>query len=374
MSDHRQIKLILFFTRPTSLRNWDEVGMFEREVALYQCLQEHCVQVTFVTYGDASDLRYADRIPGIRIVCNRWNLSRRRHLWLLTRVYPWLWRGRVVFKSNQVKGANIALGAARRFGRKFIARCGYLYSEFTERQHGADSPHAQKARTLEEDVFTTADRVVVTTPAMRDTVMQRYQVPSGRVTVIPNYVQTEHFCPNPNGHHTPNRLCFVGRLAEQKNPFALLEAIQGLELELLMVGDGTLSEQLRDKVEANSLPVRFLGNVPNHQLPQILNSVSLFILPSHYEGHPKTLLEAMSCGLPVIGTDVPGIRELIEHRHTGYLCGTSPEEIRAAIQEVLGDAELQARMGRNAREFVVEQFALERIVEMELAVLRELAG
>jgi glycosyltransferase involved in cell wall biosynthesis len=145
-------------------------------------------------------------------------------------------------------------------------------------------------------------------------------------------------------------------------------------VELLVAGSGSLGEPLRGKAEANRLPVRFLGNVPHRQLPEILNSAALFVLPSYYEGHPKALLEAMACGLPVIGSDVPGIRELIRHGETGYLCGTSPEEIRAAIQDVLNAPDLRARMGRNARESVVDQFSLERVLEMELALYGELVA
>ncbi len=139
-----------------------------------------------------------------------------------------------------------------------------------------------------------------------------------------------------------------------------------------MIGSGPLGERLQEEVSINKLPVNFLGNVPHRQLPEILNNVSLFILPSYYEGHPKALLEAMACGLPVIGTDVTGIRELIHHRETGYLCGTSAGEIRVAIKEVLSDIDLCNYMGRNARNYVVEHFKLERVVEMELALLEEL--
>jgi glycosyltransferase involved in cell wall biosynthesis len=367
------LRLVLFFTRGVSLKTWDNIGMFEREVALYRRLQEHGVQVSFVTYGDAPDLTYADRLPGIRILCNRWGLSQKWYIRFVSWLYPLLWYRLTVFKSNQVQGADVALRVARRFGKRFIARCGYLYSEFMERQHGPDSSEAQRACVLEREVFTTADRVVVTTPAMRYAVLQRYQVPAERVTIIPNYVETNLFCPVPDDHHSPGRICFVGRLEEQKNPFALLEAIRDLnDVELLVVGNGSLGKQLYEETNTKELPVRFLGNVPHRQLPGILNSAALFILPSRYEGHPKTLMEAMACGLPVIGTNVPGIREIIRHRENGYLCGTSPQEIRAAIQDVLGDANLRGRMGRNAREFVVEHFALERVLEMELALLEEL--
>jgi len=83
-------------------------------------------------------------------------------------------------------------------------------------------------------------------------------------------------------------------------------------------------------------------------------------------------LEAMSSGMPVIATDVSGIRELIHHRETGFLCGTSSEEIREAIKIVLSDRGLCVRMGRNARNYIHQNFTLEKIVRMELALLEDL--
>jgi glycosyltransferase involved in cell wall biosynthesis len=76
----------------------------------------------------------------------------------------------------------------------------------------------------------------------------------------------------------------------------------------------------------------------------------------------------MSCGLPVIGTDVPGIRELITHRETGYLCGTSAEALQDALGKVLSDARMRDVLGVNARQFVIDNFSLEKIVELELSV------
>jgi glycosyltransferase involved in cell wall biosynthesis len=373
MSDFGRINLVLFFTRGISLRTWDEMGIFEREVALYRHLNERGVQVSFITYGDGSDLSYADHLPGIRILCNRWRLPERWYIRLVSWLHPLLWPGPAVFKSNQVLGADIALRAARRCGKKFIARSGYLPSNIDAWYHGAESAEAQKARQLEAAVFPAADRVVVTTSAVCQTVVERYGVKPEKVRIIPNYVDTKLFKP-PSNSRQPNLLCFVGRLSEEKNIPALLDAIHGLDVELAVIGGGSLEEMLRAKTRQERLAVRFLGNISNAELPAHLNRASLFILPSFIEHHPKALLEAMACGLAVIGTGVPGIRDLIRHRETGYLCGTSSEEIRAAIQDVLADADLRARMGRNAREFVVEHFALERVLEMELALLEELAA
>src|SRR5262245_19131877 len=74
------LRLVLFFSRGVSLQSWDEAGMLEREVALYRRLQERGVRVSFVTYGDARDRDYAGRLPGIQILCNRWNLNPKRYM------------------------------------------------------------------------------------------------------------------------------------------------------------------------------------------------------------------------------------------------------------------------------------------------------
>ncbi len=372
MSNQKCIRLVLFLTRGVSLQTWDKIGMFEREVAIYRRLQEHGVQVTFVTYGDASDLKYADRIPSIRILCNRWGLSPQRYERWLPVLHGWYLLRADIYKTNQTSGADVALRAARIYHKPLIARCGYMWSYFVSREQGDDSEAARLARKQEKQVFTAADRVVVTTERMQNYVVDQYNLKNSKMKVIPNYVLTDFFRPNKNGTYKSGRIFFVGRLDDQKNLFALLEAIQGLNVELDIIGDGSQRKALEKSARENKVNVHFLGNRPHTELPQYFNKAEIFVLPSLYEGHPKTLLEAMSCGLPVIGTDVSGIRELISHRKTGYLCGTSPHQIRGAIQNVLANKILRTTMGKNARQFVVENFSLERVLKMELSLLEEL--
>jgi glycosyltransferase involved in cell wall biosynthesis len=378
----KETHLVLFFMRGNSLRLWDTFGLLDREVRLYRELLPHLRSITFVTHGDIRDRRYTDRLNGIRLVCDAWRypkigdalglvLGFGDEFFLLPKLHLLNEHGPMVIKSDQVKGAYIALKAARLFRKKFIARCGYLHSEFMERAYGPNSPRVQRARRLERKIFTAADRVVVTAPTMRQIVVQRYQVPAECVKVIPNYIETERFRPISNQRSQLRRICFVGRLEREKNLFALLQSLKGLDVELVLVGNGSLLERLREEANSTAVSVRFLGNVQNRRLPDILNSSTLFILPSFHEGQPKALLEAMACGLPVIGTNVPGIREVIRHRETGFLCGTTPGEIRAAIQNVLSDAKLRDRMGSRARQFIVEQCALDKVVKMELAILEE---
>ena len=364
--------LILFFTRGVSLQTWGRSGILDREVALYQRLSPHLSKISFVTYGGRSEAEHASHLDGIEVVSNYWGLPKWWYIQYISRIRPITWNGPTIVKSNQIKGADIAAVTAKRFSKKFVARCGYLYSEFMEYRHGTDSTQVNIARTLEERVFTEADKVVVTTSSMRDQVLKRYRIPGEKIMVIPNYVLTNFFSPTSTKRRLKRRICFIGRLDTQKNPIALLDAIRDLDVELLVIGRGPLEEQLHDKAKSENLPVHFLGNVPHLQLPEILNSTDIFIQPSFYEGHPKTLLEAMACGLPVIGTDVPGIREIITHRENGYLCGTSTEEIRFAINEVMRDSKLCSHIGENARRLVVDNCSLERIASMELGMLGEL--
>ena len=365
------VRLVLFFTRGLSLRVWDQIGILEREAALYRRLAAALRRITFVTYGD-HDRPYASRLGGIRVQCNRWGMSATRYERYLEHVLPWSWIGPVVIKSNQIQGADVALAAARLRKRPFIARCGYLPSDNLERAHGAESPQAKGAQALERHVFAGADRVVVTTPAIRHTILHRYQLPPDRVRVIPNYVDTSLFAPAQCEAPGPSRLLYVGRLEQEKNPGVLLDAVEGLKVELLMVGKGSLGEALTRQVAERRLPVTFLGNVPNAELPRLINSSAAFIMPSLIEGHPKALLEAMACGRPVIGTNVQGIRELITDRVTGLLCEPHPDRLRTAICDVLNDESLRNKLGAAARAHVAERFSLERVAEMESALLDEI--
>ncbi|MBF0263361.1 MAG: glycosyltransferase, partial [Magnetococcales bacterium] len=191
--DLADLRLTLFFTAGMSLHEWDRLGMFGREVALYQALRPHLGGISFMSNGDRRDLAFRERLPGIDVVCNRWGLP-----------WPWYWRwlvgmpagwkrGAVVFKSNQIPGSETPLALAKRFGKPFIARCGYMHSDFTISRFGADSPEARKSLERERRTFQGADRVVVTTPMMAAVVTGIHGVPAERVRVIPNYVDTDLF-------------------------------------------------------------------------------------------------------------------------------------------------------------------------------------
>jgi glycosyltransferase involved in cell wall biosynthesis len=361
--------LVVFMTDGMSLKAWRDNGLLDRETAIYRGMQPRLASITFVSYGDATDL---DLVPaGMTVICNRWRLPQRVYRQWVMRGLPRVWRRPTVVKSNQTRGADVALTAARSGNHRFIARCGYMLSEFTVRQTGEGSPQAEAARALERRVFGAADGVVVTSSAMRDLVVGAYGVEPTRVEVIPNYVDTTAFAPSGSGHG--RRVAFVGRLDTQKNPAAMIEAMAGLDAELVVIGDGPLRSQLEDQAQRLGVPAIFHGARPHREIPGLLAGCSVFLLPSFYEGHPKALLEAMAAGLAVVGTDVPGTRDVIEPDRTGLLCGTDAASMRSAVGRLLDDPLLADRLGNAARCLAIDNFSLERIVEAELSLICRLA-
>jgi glycosyltransferase involved in cell wall biosynthesis len=360
----------LFFTRGASLETWDDTGGFDREVALFRRLRESGVQITFITYGGRDDLELAERIPEIKVRCNRWGLPPR----LYERLLPWLhaatFRHCDLLRTNQTDGADIAASVAARCRKPLIARCGYMWSDLRQRKFGSDSPEAAHARAIEHRVFTAAARVVVTTSAMAGDLERRIPEVAARLRVIPNYVDTESFRPLEIGEREID-LVFAGRFGPEKNLEALVDAVRSLDVSLMIVGGGRRRAKWEREIGDLGGRLRWRGNVPNREIPGLFARAKAFILPSHFEGHPKTLIEAMASGLPVIGADSPGIREIIRHGENGYLCGTRSDEIREAIRVVLGDPVLRTRLGSNAREFAVAEFALERIAPMERSLIDE---
>lgn len=359
--------LTLFFTNKASLKTWDSVGMLDREVALYRKYLEHGVNVSFVTYGRNDRKLFSERLAGIDILCNETGLPSALYTRMIPLLHAKALRRTDIIKSNQTPGALTALAAARLHKKPMLARCGYMHSEFVAKEHGSASHQALEALDYEQKLFSAAHAIEVTTPMMQKSIEERIGGAKGKVTVVPNYVDTDLFAPKDTSKDID--LLFIGRLNPQKNLSVLLDALQGLKLKTAFIGKGPLEHELKEKARALGLDIEWPGNVANTELPNWLNRSRLFILPSLYEGHPKTLIEAMAAGLPVIGTDVPGIREVLTHLKTGWLCPADAKGIREAIEELQVSEALRTHISKNARSFALANYSLDTIARQELELI-----
>lgn len=368
------MKLVVFFTRGMSLAGWQAAGILERELALFTSLQAAGVsRIAFVTYGDSSETEWQRRLPGIEVLPNRWGLAAN----LYSLLSPWLHRrslrGAAVFRTNQINGSWSALIAKWIFRRALVVRCGFLWSDGVARA-GAPWWRRSTAKVIERIVMRAADRVIVAGDADAATATQRHGLSAGAVSVIPNFVDTAAFNPMPEIPRERGRVVFVGRLEAEKNVGSLIDAVAGVPgATLAIAGDGSLRAQLEARALERGVGVEFLGRVGHASLPQMLNRAELFVMPSLYEGNPKALMEAMACGVPVLGADVPGIRDAVSHGSTGWLCEPSPAGLRDAIAHLLSDAPLRARLAIGGIAHVRGRCSLSAVAAAEHAVIASLA-
>ncbi len=155
------------------------------------------------------------------------------------------------------------------------------------------------------------------------------------------------------------------RLVPQKGLGYLIEAMQGMDADLVVLGRGPLKPELEAKAKSCNVQALFLtGRIEEEGLASLLDSVDIFALPSIYEPCGLALLEAMGSGKPVVATGVGGIPELVENNKSGLLVPPrSPLRLRHAIEALLGDGKLAGRLGRGARKRVMEHFTWDLIAK-----------
>lgn len=364
--------LVLFFTYNVSLQTWEQSGVLDREIALYTKYLDRGWRISFVTYGGKEDLALKCKLKDIEILCNRWHLPVSIYSKYLPFLFPVAFSSADLFKTNQLRGAKVALRVAQYWNKPLVIRCGYLWNSVKRLrlETGLSTPRGVN-KTLEEEglVFPQAEGIILTTETMASYVKEKYHI-DDKIHVIPNYVQTNLFSPG-NSDEVEDQICCVAKFDEQKNLLNLIEALDGIDVKLLLIGSGHQEEEIKHKIQTTDSNVELLGNMSNSEIPTILQRSKAAILVSLVEGNPKALIEAMSCGLPVIASDVPGIREIIAHKENGYLCNTDPQSIKDAILEVMQDSELRQKMGENARLLIEKEYSLKQVFSKEISIMNE---
>jgi glycosyltransferase involved in cell wall biosynthesis len=210
---------------------------------------------------------------------------------------------------------------------------------------------------FEEQGERRADRVIALTPRLAG-ILAAHGVPPHRIRVIPSGVRPALFGAPDHadplaGLPTP-RVVFLGRLHVQKNVDVLLRAAALLRLpaQVVVAGDGPERHRLEDLHRQLRLGDRitFLGFVPHDRVPALLRSADVLVMPSRYEELGTALLEAMHCGLPIVATRTGGIPGVVGDEVSGVL--VAPGDVvgfAAAIDRLVGDAALRARLGEAGR-------------------------
>jgi glycosyltransferase involved in cell wall biosynthesis len=143
---------------------------------------------------------------------------------------------------------------------------------------------------------------------------------------------------------------------------------KGIEAEFQLLGaiDEKHKRGIPSKIVHNWIEgkeVNYLGTTDN--VKQLIRQSDCVVLPSYREGTPKTLLEAASMGIPIVATDVPGCRNVVENGHNGYLCKMkNADDLADKMLKVYQlDPEKRAEMGVNSRKKVEKEFDVQLVID-----------
>ena len=194
-------------------------------------------------------------------------------------------------------------------------------------------------------VLRAAAAVIVPTRDYAALIADRYRVPPGRITVVANASDHE-ISGRPRGAcGRPRRLLFVGRMSVQKNIPLLLEAVAacrasyGHDLRLSIVGDGELRPAVEAQIGRLGLGgiTELCGRLHGAELEARYRDADLLLLTSTHESFGLVLVEAMTKGLPIVGVNIPAVRDVVTSGVHGLLAEPTPAAVAAAVHRLLTD-------------------------------------
>lgn len=278
--------------------------------------------------------------------------------------------------------AALAIGIAHLFSKPVIVRTTSTRSKGIVQVLAGRSPGQRLMAALHRS----ASAYIVTTLWARDEVVE-FGVPPERIRVIPNGIDTDAIAPDASARRTARErlvpgaegvlVLYCGRLDEVKNPLGLIRAWRTVAAaapaaQLVLVGGGPQQEAARQLVERQGLGhcVRLAGEQAD-VLPWY-RAADLYVLPSHLEGLSNALIEAMSCGLPVVSTKVSGSVEILAAGDMGELVEVDDElALASAILRLIDAPARRNACGARARQYAEQTFSIRAVVRETVGLYRQ---
>jgi glycosyltransferase involved in cell wall biosynthesis len=378
--------LSLFFTRGVSLKTWVDTGLFEREKKIYEAHLEagNFKTIYWLTYGSddyllANDLKKQGRLHTSIFICQMPGIFNIPKLgsWLYSLFLPVIHYKLLLksqfFKTNQIDGSWSAVISKLILKKPLIVRCGYEHYRFSILNNSNKWKQAL-LKICSKIAYNNADIIHVSSLSDKDFVIREFNIRHSKIMHHSNWIDINLFSEKDNIEKYTDRIIVVGRLEKQKNLKMLLAALVGSKYSVDIVGEGSERPYLEYFATDNNVHVRFLGKIDNNRLPEVLSRYLVYVLASEYEGNPKTMLEAMSCGCAVVGTNVPGINTVIEHNENGILCENDKYSLMNAINILFEDNSLRQKLSKNARIYVINNCSLDSYIKKELTMYASISN
>jgi glycosyltransferase involved in cell wall biosynthesis len=308
----------------------------------------------------------------------------------------------VLHAHSKHVNAQVALALRDRFGLPVVYEVrGFLEETWRSRGHSGDTDLYRMVQAVETSCMRAADVVVTLAEVMRRAIVNRGVDPD-RVVVVPNAVDDVFLAPPPDAGEVRQRLGIrqdefvvglIGTLNAYEGVGTLIEAVarlrrRGVPARLLVVGTGPAAAGLRDQAVAHEVAevCSFTGSVPFARVRDYHAALDVFCvprldLPVCRLVPPLKPLEAMATGRPVVASDLPPLREIVEDGCTGaFVPPGDPEGLADRLEVLAADEDERVRMGERARAWVAEHRTWTSLVASyhsiyaQLGVIRTVGG
>lgn len=363
------MKVLILFTSNISLFDWEKKKILNREISLYLKFNSN-YKFYFLTYGDEKDLSVISnsKIKVIPIFLKK-NLFKNKFFRFLYSLFFVIYNIKKfkkfdIIKSNQLLGSHLGLLIKIFLKKKLICRMGYDPNFFfSMKRNSFIKKNLMKFYSY--IVFYFSDRIVVTTYFTKKYLIKNFYINEKKIFINPNFIDTSLF----NNKYINNNINLtkfisISRLDEQKNLDFLFNEISLANAKLDLIGLEKETDYFQ-KIKKKYSGISFLGLIDNQNIKKIFAKYDAFILLSKFEGNPKSLLEAMSCGMLVIGSNVDGINNVIDHGKNGFLIDLKIGSLAKLIKRI-NNKEFNIKIIReSSRKFVIKNHSLKKIMKNE---------
>ncbi len=362
------MKVLVVFTYGYSLKTWEESGTLERELSIYTELQKkYGVKFTFLTYGDHSDLEIAIKNIDVDIIpiYKYLKKSSSKLINILKSIYFPLRYKRLfvdidIIKQNQLQGSWVAIIFKSLLRKPLFTRTGYDVYKFCLEDN---KNFFIRFLYLYLTKITVQMSNIYSVSNLSDLRYSEFKYNKIKQFVLrPNWILPNDYI---NNTKFSNKVLCVGRLEHQKNFEYIINEFEGTDFEIDIVGKGSKKKELYDLSIKNNVKVNFLNNINNKDLIKLYSNYKYFISSSLYEGHPKTVLEAMHSGCIVYLSDIPNHSELVVHGVDGYLYNLKKDNLKKLFKETISNKDMLENISYNAYLKMEKKFSLEKAVTVE---------
>lgn len=235
-------------------------------------------------------------------------------------------------------------------------------------------------------VIKSADEVFILANAMSERAIT-LGAREKNIIVVPIGIDTNEFRPSIEFSHLKKEfgiknnekiITFLGRLFPLKGTRYFVEASKNIlkkypNSKFILLGDGPQKNELIKLTEKINYSKFIFPGYREKDLGAFLNLSDIMVLPSLSEGLPNAILEAYACGIPVVATDVGGVRDILKNNLNGYLIKPKDSEaIVKGVLKILKNKKIAQKMGKHNRNFVVANYSISKVVKRFLKILKKL--